>query len=523
MTVEMSSTPEFIRQQHVDVRAAFDEGITRSIAWRKAQLLNFNKMIHENREAIYAAIYKDLGRTKMWALFGDYIPIVSDVTYLIDNLEKLTAKNKRTPDVVFLATHSAYTVKQPLGAVLIMSPWNFPVHLCLRPFAGAIAAGCTAVLKPSELSPHSSQLIYDLVNKYLDRRAFRVVLGAAPEATELLKYKWDKICFTGGGSVGKIVYKAAAEHLTPVLLELGGKSPVIVDESADIPKAARSVLNMKCANAGQICVAPDYLFVHPKVHAHFVSEISKAINEFFGPDPQKSESYGRIINNRHLHRLATLIQRQKQEAPHSSIVAGGIVDEADKYIAPTIVDNVKYGDPLMEDELFGPLLPVIEATTDEAIRFINKGDTPLALYVMSRNQKNIDYIISSTLSGGVGVNELAFHVAQLELPLGGVGASGMGNYGATYSFDAFSHERPVFVTKQTTYHYLLGKVPFSPPFNPKFVNFVDKAVYNAVGVYQPTPSALKVLATVLRLATGTGILVLVGWLFLKFAKAVQWV
>ncbi|KAI8815246.1 aldehyde dehydrogenase family 3 member B1 [Cladochytrium replicatum] len=506
----MHPTSEYVGQQHATVNAAFSDGISKPISWRRNQLIQLNNMLHDNREALYAALEKDLGRNKFFAIFGDYIPVVADVAYMIDNLDRMTSPQTRKPDAIFRATHTAYIMKQPVGPVLIMAPWNFPVNLCFRPLAGAIAAGCTAVIKPSEITPYSAQLISDLVPKYLDKRAYRVVLGAAAEASDLLKYKWGKIFYTGGASVAKIVYRAAAEHLTPVILELGGKSPVIIDETCDLPKVARTILSTKSlilinysANAGQICVAPDYVTVHPAVHARFVSEITAAMTEFFGIDPQRSPDFGRIVNVQHVRRLEKLLQRQKQFAPHSVVVAGGIVDEADQYVSPTIVDNVKFGDPLMEEEIFGPILPIVEATPDEAVKFINSRENPLALYVMSKNRKTINYVLQNTLSGGACVNDSVFHIVQNELPFGGVGASGFGSYGGERSFDAFSHERSVL---ETTHAAVTNGVEFAADYG--------------VGMYRHTPKMIRIVLDVLGVVAGGASLFLKAWLFLKFAKTV---
>ncbi|KAF9278309.1 hypothetical protein BGZ68_008658 [Mortierella alpina] len=313
-----------------------------------------------------------------------------------------------------------------IGSVLIIAPWNYPIFLTIGPMVGAIAAGCTAVIKPSEMAAHTAKIMTELLPRYLDSRAYTIINGAVHETTKLLENKWDHIFYTGNGMVAKIIMKAAAQHLTSLTLELGGKSPVIVDENANMTT----------------CVAPDYILVTAKAEEKFIPALKKAVQELLGSNPQSSTDYGRIINNRHFHRLSKVLNENQS----GEIVIGGQTDEKDLYIAPTVVANVDRDDKLMEDEIFGPLLPMIRvADIDDAIEFINSKDDPLALYVFSSNKKLINKVMDSTRSGGILVNDTLMHVAEGNLPFGGIGPSGMGSYHGVESFNCFTHERSTMI------------------------------------------------------------------------------
>jgi aldehyde dehydrogenase (NAD+) len=328
-------------------------------------------------------------------------------------------------------------IPEPLGVVLVIAPWNYPIQLLLVPAAGAIAAGNAVVMKPSEVSAATSTVLARLVPKYLDQKAITLVEGGVPETTALLAEHFDHIFYTGNGTVGRIVMAAAANNLTPVTLELGGKSPVIIDESANIHVAARRIAWGKWLNAGQTCVAPDYILVNEKVRQPFLDELGKAINDFFGADPQTSESYGRIVSPRHFDRLKSLMTGGK-------VIIGGETNADSRYVAPTVLGDVDMNSALMNEEIFGPLLPVISITsTKQAVEFITARPHPLALYVFAENKAVVKEVLAKTTAGGVTVNGTLMHLTSPHLPFGGIGESGMGGYHGKSGVRLFQHMKPV--------------------------------------------------------------------------------
>jgi len=336
---------------------------------------------------------------------------------------------------------SSRIVPQPKGVALIIAPWNYPLQLLIAPMAAAIAAGNAVVAKPSELSPAVSEALVDLCSTCLDTRTVRVVAGGVDESTALLEQQFDHIFFTGGTRIGKVVMRAAAEHLTPVTLELGGKSPAIVAADANIRVSARRIVWGKFTNAGQTCIAPDYLLVERAVRDRLVDEIVSVVGEFYGDDPQRSDDYGRIVNAGHHDRLTQLLGDERSGRMHS----GGAFDADDRYIAPTVFVDPDPGAALMQEEIFGPLLPVVAVDSiDEAVAFVNDRAKPLALYVFSDDDDIVDDVLARTSSGGVGVNNTLLHIAPPDLPFGGVGQSGMGAYHGQAGFDTFSHLRSVY-------------------------------------------------------------------------------
>jgi len=332
---------------------------------------------------------------------------------------------------------SSHRIPQPLGVVLVIAPWNYPIQLLMIPVAGAIAAGNAVVMKPSEVSSATSALLGKLVPQYFDKDAIAIVEGAVPETTQLLAEKFDHIFYTGNGTVGRVVMRAAAENLTPVTLELGGKSPTIVDKSANLAIAGRRIAWAKYVNAGQTCVAPDYVLAHADIADKLVDEIRKSVNDFYGADPQQSGDFARISSPRHFSRLKAMLASGK-------IAIGGQTDEQQRYIAPTVLVDVTANDPVMQEEIFGPILPMLTVgSIDEAINFVNARPHPLALYVFSEDQKVNDKVVASTTSGGVTVNGTIFHMTGPFLPFGGVGESGMGAYHGRAGVDTFQHLKPV--------------------------------------------------------------------------------
>jgi aldehyde dehydrogenase (NAD+) len=364
---------------------------------------------------------------------------------------------------------SNYIYHDPLGEVLIIAPWNYPVNLLIAPYVGAIAGGNTAILKPSEMTPHVANIIAKLIPQYMDQRAVAVVNGDVKETTELLKHKYDLICYTGNGRVGSIVMSAASKYLTPVILELGGKTPTYVSDSANLDLSAKRIVWGKYLNAGQTCMAPDYLLVNRSIKEKFLQLVKHYIREFYGEDPQKSADYGRIVNGTHLKRLKALLDH----IGTATIFTGGKVDSNDRYIEPTVLDNVQYKDKIMEDEIFGPIFPVITVDSkEEAVRYINSRDKPLAIYIYSSNNAEIEYMLQNSTSGAVGVNDSVMHFANPYLPYGGVGASGMVSIHGKHSFTSFSHQKSVLWKPSSSWTDIPARYPPATPGKKRMIERV---------------------------------------------------
>ena len=444
-------------------RDAFDSGRTRPLSWRRAQLDGMRKLLEDNSEQLLAALAADLGKPAAEGWVTDIGFTIGEIKLLQKNLRKWTRPERVSTPIVALPG-SSHRVAEPLGVVAIISPWNYPIQLLLSPAAGAIAAGNSVVLKPSEIAPHTSTVITELIHRYLDPDAVQVIEGGVAETTELLAQKFDHIFYTGNGRIGRVVMEAAAKHLTPVTLELGGKSPTIVDATANLRVAARRIAWGKFLNAGQTCIAPDYLLVDKKVASAFVGELV-AIKEFYGDDPKQSGDYARIVNGHHFNRLASMLES-------GSAVIGGETDANTKYIAPTVLSDVNISAPVMQDEIFGPILPMVEIdNVAEAIAFINSKPHPLALYVFSEDDRAIDAVIERTTAGGVTVNGTILHISNPNLPFGGVGESGMGAYHGKSSIDIFQHRKPV-LRKSTKVDPSIAY----PPYTEKKMKLIRKAV-----------------------------------------------
>ena len=425
-----------ISQVVAKTRSAYESGKTRPLAWRKTQLQACVRMLQENADQFAEALATDLGRGPEEAWLYDIGFSITEIELMIKNLKKWTEPRKVSTPMVSLPG-SSHRVPQPLGVVLVIAPWNYPIQLLVIPVAGAIAAGNAVVMKPSEVSSATSALLGKLVPQYLDNDAIAIVEGAVPETTQLLAEKFDHIFYTGNGTVGRIVMRAAAENLTPVTLELGGKSPTIVDKSANLAIAGRRIAWAKYVNAGQTCVAPDYVLAHDSIADKLVEEICKSIKNFYGDDPRQSSDFARISSPRHFSRLDAMLAS-------GNIAIGGQTDEQDRYISPTVLVDVKASDAVMQEEIFGPILPVLAVQSiDDAIDFVNARPHPLALYVFAEDQKVNDKVVASTTSGGVTVNGTIFHMTGPFLPFGGVGESGMGAYHGRAGVDTFQHLKPV--------------------------------------------------------------------------------
>uniref|UniRef100_A0A0K0FVU3 Aldehyde dehydrogenase n=1 Tax=Strongyloides venezuelensis TaxID=75913 RepID=A0A0K0FVU3_STRVS len=420
------------------LRENFNNGCLDSYDKRKEQLLQLKKMLVDNEKEFIEALWKDLHKSEQETLLYETHFIVEEIDQTISELKSWMAPKKVSKNILQIID-GAYTKKEPLGVVLIIGAWNFPVQLLFGPMIGAIAAGNAVVLKPSEIAVHTSALIAKLIPSYLSTDAVSIVTGGSEETTALLKNRFDYIFFTGSYSVGKIVYKAAAEHLTPVTLELGGKCPVIIDDNVDIDIAARRIAWGKLTNCGQICVAADYVLMINKNKERFIQVFRDSIKEFYGEKIEESPDYCRIINEKHFDRISALLNNTK-----GKVVIGGDSNKNNLFIPPTVVDNVKEDDSLMSEELFAPVLPIVDCESiDNAIEFLKKKPKPLSLYLFSDNQTNIDKVLNKTSSGNLLINDLLLNMCCEHLPFGGVGASGFGRYHGKYSFDTFSHEKAV--------------------------------------------------------------------------------
>ena len=517
-------------QTFEQLKKTYESGRTRPLAWRRAQLNALRRLVTENRDAFVSSAMADLGKPAAETVLMELNLVAGEAQFVRNRLSLWTARHPKAMHWM-LQPAAGWTIAEPKGVVLIISPWNYPVLLALEPMADALAAGNAVCLKPSELSPNTSKLLAELVPQYLDSEAVRVVEGGPKETGELLKCPFNHIFYTGGGHVGKIVMRAAAEHLTPVTLELGGKSPCFVDRTADINVAARRIAWGKFTNAGQTCVAPDYVLATPDVAEALAERIAVAITEFYGEDPKASPDFGRIINDRHFERLCKLLPvgtvppeepssplvqvasavgaamdmvgrrfnavsagragagetagggvggtnnaAKSATGPNAAavdggvavmaavepseihkvpgvfdsagrIVCGGKVDRAARYIAPTVLYGTSPDAPVMGEEIFGPILPILVVEDAEsAIRFINKRSRPLAAYVFSRDHEVRLTFERQTSSGALGYSLPLGHLLSSRLPFGGVGASGIGTYHGKAGFLTFSHVKTV-VTK----------------------------------------------------------------------------
>ena len=418
----------------------FETGRTRDLAFRICQLQLLADAMRKNETVLEEALKKDLGKSAFESYATEIGFVLADIRYTIQNLQKWSApKRVRTP--LYLFPGKSKIQKEPYGSVLILGPYNYPVQLLAEPLVGAIAAGNCAVLKPSELTPHVSKAMYQIVHSTFKEEYIACVEGGVEVNQELLSQKFDYIFFTGSERVGRIVMKAAAENLTPVTLELGGKSPVIIEKTANIKEAARRIAWGKLLNAGQTCVAPDYVLVDESRKQQFLTEMKNAFFHLYGKEIKKNPHFGRIVNERHMERLQKILE---QDAKY--LFCGGEADALQRYIEPAILDLGKDQNAAsMQEELFGPILPVLSYhKLEDAVRFVNKRAKPLALYLFTKKRSAERFVLERVSSGGVCVNDTISHLINPDLPFGGVGASGMGQYHGKYSFDTFTHEKSVF-------------------------------------------------------------------------------
>ncbi|RKP04769.1 aldehyde dehydrogenase family 3 member B1-like protein [Thamnocephalis sphaerospora] len=429
------STHEEIDQCTADLAATFRSGLTRPLAFRKQQLRQLLRMLDENEDALTEALRLDLNKHYVEAMTTEITLVRDETARAIDKLSSWAASDYPSTRFTFMLSRP-HVRKEPQGMVLVMGAWNYPITLLLSPVVAAIAAGNTV---PSEVSSHTAQAITKLLPVYMDQRAYRVVNGAADECTYMLNKRFDHIFYTGNGVVGRIIMQAAAKHLTPVTLELGGKSPVIIHRSCNLKVAAQRIFYGKFLNCGQTCIAPDYVLCPSDLLPGLVDALRGCYQHAYDGDGVSSTSYGRIINHRHFDRLHGLLKESK--AKGEQVLMGGNADRDTKYIEPTVV-ACTVDSPLMRDEIFGPLLPIIAMdTVDEAVDFVNSRDQPLALYLFATDKKVIKHILDSTRSGGACVNDTVLQFAIGQIPFGGTGHSGIGRYHGKYGFDTFSHMR----------------------------------------------------------------------------------
>lgn len=430
------TSAEAIERAMSELRASFEGGLTRPLDYRVDQLRALKRLLTEREDELLAALAEDLGKSALEGWMTEVGFAMQELDHAIKKLPRWV-KKRRVSAPLAVQPGRAYAVREPLGVVLVITPWNYPAQLALGPLIPILAAGNVALIKPSEVAPATSRALAKLIPAYLDPRAVRVIEGGVPETTKLLEQRFDHIFYTGNGTVGRIVMEAAAKHLTPVTLELGGKSPCIVDRSANLDVAARRIVFGKFINAGQTCVAPDYVLADAAIYDALLERISSTLRTFYGPDAEKSADYGRIVNERHHDRLAKLIENE-------NVAYGGRIDRGTKYFEPTVLRDVSGDAPVMKDEIFGPILPVVKvADVDAAIRFVNARPKPLALYVFAESSAASDRVLERTSSGGACVNDTITHLAVPELPFGGVGPSGMGAYHGKTGFDTFTHEKAI--------------------------------------------------------------------------------
>jgi aldehyde dehydrogenase (NAD+) len=440
-------------------------------AERIAKIRKLRDLVQAHAQQLYLAAAADYGKPQAEVDLAEIMPIVAEANHTIANLKKWM-KPRRVPTIRSMLGTSSWIKSEPRGVCLIIAPWNYPVNLAFVPLISAIAAGNTAIIKPSEMAPHLSAVIAKIVRDNFDAREVAVFEGDAAVATELLALPFDHIFFTGSPQLGKVIMAAAARHLSSVTLELGGKSPTIIDASADLKMAARSVLWAKFTNAGQTCIAPDYVYVHNDVKDAFLAECKAGIEEVYGADAQqqmRSPDYCRIVNARHYARVSGLLEDALKRGAQA--VVGGTTRAEDRFIAPTILGNVPREAGVMQEEIFGPLLPVLGySDLDQAIADINRGEKPLALYVYARDNKVVEQVLDNTTAGGTCINGAVVHFLQHHLPFGGVNNSGIGAYHGVHGFRAFSHERAV-----VRVHYASIRM-FYPPYTDQVKRMIKLAM-----------------------------------------------
>uniref|UniRef100_A0A161N9E2 Aldehyde dehydrogenase n=1 Tax=Triatoma infestans TaxID=30076 RepID=A0A161N9E2_TRIIF len=449
-------------------RDAFQSGRTRPYEFRRNQLLQMRKMLMENGPKLASALNEDLRKCKMEAFLTEIGLLITEIDEALVNLKSWMKPQSAKKNLITMFDEIKI-YNDPKGVVLVMGSWNYPVNITLMPTIGAIAAGNCVVMKPSELAPVTAATLKEMIPKYLDQECYPIILGGPKEATELLQEKFDHIMYTGSTKVGKIVYGAAQKHLTPVTLELGGKSPLYLDKSVNMEYAVKRILWGKCVNAGQTCIAPDYILCTKEAEAKFIEEAKKILQAWFGDDTAKSPDYCRIINDNHFKRLTNLLE-------NCEIAVGGKLDQNDRFISPTIITNVKPNHAIMQEEIFGPILPILTVESPyEAIHFINERPRPLTMYVFTKHKEVSDLFLNNTISGSVCINETILQYGVNALPFGGVGDSGIGSIHGKHSFDTFSHKKSCLSKTYNPLEETIASARY-PPYSDKKLNFMQLLV-----------------------------------------------
>ncbi len=422
-------------------RNFFKSEKTKKLDFRKKMLKRLLSVMKQWESDLSQALYKDLHKSYEEAYMTEFSIVYGEIKQHLNHFKDWADRESVSSPLKMFPSRS-YLVKEPLGNTLIISPWNYPVQLLLNPLVGAISSGCTAVLKPSPYTPNVSNVLAKMISENFDEEYIAVVQGNREVNERLLSYRFDLIFFTGSPLLGKLVMKAASQYLTPVILELGGKSPCIVDKSCDVKLAARRIVFGKTLNSGQTCIAPDYLFIHKNVKAEFIEAFQDELKQMHGVDPEKSEHYVRIVNEKAFDRVLSYMEE-------GDVIVGGRSNRETRYIEPTLIENVKCDSSLMTDEIFGPIFPLMEfEDIDEVLKFVNEREKPLALYYFGDEKKGWK-VIRKTSSGGACINDTIMHIANENAPFGGVGNSGMGSYHGRDSFLAFSHRRTVVATPKS--------------------------------------------------------------------------
>ncbi|WP_413470808.1 aldehyde dehydrogenase [Staphylococcus sp. Marseille-Q1834] len=447
-----------IAQQFENSRTFFKTHKTKDVKFRKQQLKQLSKSIKNHENELLEALKEDLGKSPVEAYATEIGILLKSIKMARKEL-KNWSKTKQVDTPLFMFPSKSYIKPEPYGTVLIIGPFNYPVQLVFEPLIGAIAAGNTAIVKPSELTPHVASVISKIIESTFSPEYISTVEGGIEETQALINLPFDYMFFTGSEKVGQVVYEAASKNLVPVTLELGGKSPVIVDETANIKVASDRISFGKFTNAGQTCVAPDYILVNRKVKNELIQALKQSIREFYGKDIQQSPDFGRIVNDKHFNRLSELLAVHQNE-----ITFGGNTDAAERYIEPTILEGINPISKIMQEEIFGPLLPIITYDDfDEALDIIQSKSKPLSLYLFSEDENTTHRVLNELSFGGGAINDTLMHLANPNLPFGGVGASGIGQYHGKYSFDTFSHKKS-YIFKSTR----LDSSIIYPPYKGKF-------------------------------------------------------
>ncbi|HIH96379.1 MAG TPA: aldehyde dehydrogenase [Thermoplasmata archaeon] len=455
-----SSIGEIVERQ----RDFFRTNKAKDVGFRIEKLKRLESAILAYEKRISEALHRDLHRSETEGYITEIGLALNEISYAIKHLSSW-AKPKKVRKPLIFPFSKSLVIHEPYGVVLIIAPWNYPLHLTMLPLVGAIAAGNCVAIKPSEMSPNTSKVIHDMIEEYFEDSYIACFQGNAEVAQQLLDQEFDFIFFTGGTSIGRIVMKAAAEHLTPLTLELGGKSPCIVDKNIDVEKTASRIVWGKFINAGQTCIAPDYLLAYGEIKESLVNALKRKILKFYGSDPKQSKDYCRIINKKHFDRLSAYLNE-------GDVVFGGETDSEELYISPTLIENVPIKAKVMREEIFGPIIPIVEySKISEAISFVNSLPKPLATYIFSNDKKIQQKIIRETSSGGVCINDTMIQLYPKELPFGGVGDSGFGRYHGKISFESFSNKRSIM--RQSVLFDLKSRYP---PFSEKILKIVKKVL-----------------------------------------------